>query len=355
MTNQTGSQSHKLTAGIKAAGCAAKISPAELDQIVRSLSSRPCPSLLTGIDNFEDAAVYKIADDLAIVQTVDFFPPVVDDPFLFGRIAAVNALSDVYAMGGRPVLALNVFCFPTCDYPLAVAAEILKGGADAVAEAGAVLAGGHSIQGPEPLYGLAVTGFVHPDRILTNGGARDGDLLVLCKPIGTGVALLGYKGAVLSEPARKALLDNLTSLNARALAVALHRTIHAATDVTGFGLVGHLHEMASASNLAILLRSHAVPLLPEAHSLAEQGFVPAGAYANRKAYETWVSFKEEVDTALADLLFDPQTAGGLLFATVPSEAGALLEDLRRSGIQASIIGEFKQGKPGLVEVTAHDK
>ncbi len=354
MSSGTNDKSHKLTANIKAAGCAAKIGPGELNQIVRTLSGSTCAELLTGIRNFEDAAVYKITDELAIVQTVDFFPPVVDDPFLYGRIAAVNALSDVYAMGGRPILALNVFCFPTCDYPIEVAAEILRGGAQAISEAGAVLGGGHSIQGPEPVYGLSVTGLVHPARILTNGGARDGDLLVLCKPIGTGVGLLALKGEVLPEAARQALLNNLTVLNNRSLEIALPYAIHAATDVTGFGLIGHLHEMAQASELQVILQADRVPLLPESHSLAEQGFVPAGAYANRKAYESSVCFIKEVETALADLLFDPQTAGGLLFSLAPSEAVALEGKLRQAGIQASVIGHFEKGQAGLVEVTADD-
>ncbi|MBI4532436.1 MAG: selenide, water dikinase SelD [Candidatus Melainabacteria bacterium] len=343
-------QSQKLTAKVKATGCAAKINSCELSEMIQALSRLACPQLLAGIDNFEDAAVYKIADDLAIIETVDFFPPPVDDPVLFGRIAATNALSDVYAMGGRPILAQNIFCFPTCEYSLAIAKEILAGGARAVAESGAVLAGGHSINGLEPIYGLAVTGIVHPERILTNCGAKEGDILVLCKPVGTGVGLLGLKGDMLSSTALKELLDSLTTLNKDALAIILKYCVHALTDVTGFGLIGHVHEMSQASRLKVELWADKVVLLPETLSLAEQGFVPAAAYANRKSYEKHVYFDVQVDIALSDLLFDPQTAGGLLAAVAPLQAEAVVKDLQDAGLKASAIGVLRDGQPGQVEV-----
>jgi selenide, water dikinase len=250
MTTSNNESSRKLTANVKAAGCAAKISSLELKQVLSSIPRTQCPELLTSLENFEDAAVYKITEDIAIIETVDFFPPVVDDPFLFGRIAAVNALSDVYAMGGKPVIALNVLCFPTCDYPLSVVEEILKGGQAACAEAGVTVAGGHSIQGPEPVFGLAVTGVINPKSILTNGGAKNGDVLVLTKPLGTGVMLLGLKGDTLSQIERKQLLDSLTLLNKQALEIANKYHPSAATDITGFGLIGHTTEMAFASGLA---------------------------------------------------------------------------------------------------------
>lgn len=343
----------KLTAKLKATGCAAKITSGELSDMVEELSRLSCPQLLAGIDNFEDAAVYKISDDLAIIETVDFFPPPVDDPFLFGRIAASNALSDVYAMGGQPILALNVFCFPACDYSLEIGKEILRGGAHTVAESGAVLAGGHSIYSSEPIYGLAVTGIVHPARMLTNGGAKEGDILVLCKPVGTGVGLLGLKGNVLSSEALRELLDSLTALNNRSLAIILKYCVHALTDVTGFGLIGHVHEMSQASQLKAELWADKVMLLPEVLSLAEQGFVPAGAYANRKSYEKDVCIGAEVDTALTDLLFDPQTSGGLLVSVEPSQAEAVVMDLQHIGLKASAIGVFHAGQPGQVEVTLY--
>ncbi len=353
---------HKLTANVKAGGCAAKISSAELHEILKSVSStgtgNTCPQLMTGIDNFEDAAVYKLSDQFAIIQTVDFFPPVVDDPYLFGVIAATNALSDIYAMGGSPILALNVLCFPTCDFPLEVVGKILKGGADQVARAGAVIAGGHSIQSPEPVYGLAVTGLVDPSCVLTNSGAKHGDKIVLCKPIGTGVALLGMKGSQLSKQAEDALINGLTTLNDRALDAAMqtgsgsdfHLHIHAATDITGFGLIGHIHEMSKGSGLAARLMASRVPLLPEVLELAEQGFVPAGAYANRKSFEQFVSYIKEVDLALMDLFFDPQTAGGLLFAVDAKAADDLASRLIANGMNGAIIGEFFEGTKGQIEV-----
>ncbi len=355
MTDVAKTGSQKLTANIKAAGCAAKISPAELAEILRELPRLSAPNLLTSMDNFEDAAVYKISADTAIIQTTDFFPPVVDDPYTYGRIAAVNALSDVYAMGGRPVLALNILCFPTCDYPPEVLKKILRGGADAVVEAGACMAGGHSIQAPEPVYGLSVMGIVHPDHILTNGGAHAGDAIILCKPIGTGVGLLGLKGEQLKEQDARALLLNLSTLNDKALARALEFSIHAATDVTGFGLAGHLHEMAAASGLSAKLYAGRVPLLPAVLELAAQGFVPAGAYANRNAYREHIRYKYDPDEELMDLFFDPQTAGGLLLALERKSARELVAKLTDDGLNAAIVGEFQAGNPGEVEVFEREK
>jgi selenide,water dikinase len=344
----------KLTAKIKAGGCAAKISASQLSEIVRGLPDFKSPELLTTIRSFEDAAVYKISEDLAMVQTVDFFPPVVDDPFLFGRIAAVNALSDIYAMGAVPAFALNVLCFPVCDFPLSVAQEIIAGGAAALIDAGAALAGGHSIQGPEPIYGLAVTGFVHPKQILTNGGAKAGDCLVLTKPIGTGALLLAYKGELLNQECQNNLLANLTRLNKDALQAARLVPLNAATDVTGFGLIGHLHEMSKASKLRAVLFANRIPLLPEALSCAQQGLVPAGAYANRTSYESITHIKDGIDLALTDLLYDPQTAGGLLLAVQEEHAQALVASLKNSGCCGEIIGFMQEGEPGQVEVRNDD-
>jgi selenide, water dikinase len=344
----------KLTANVKAGGCAAKISAAQLAEIVRGLPDFQKPELLTTITSFEDAAVYKISEELALVQTVDFFPPLVDDAYLFGKIAAVNALSDIYAMGATPALALSILCFPVCDYPLSVAQQIVAGGAAALLEAGAALAGGHSIQGTEPLYGLAVSGFVHPQKILTNGGAQAGDVLVLSKPIGTGSLLLAYKGGLLDEESQQILLDGLTQLNKNALGAARQFSLHAATDVTGFGLIGHVHEMSKASKLRAVIRGQHVPLLPKALECAAQGLVPAGAYANRKSYAHITHIKDGIDLALSDLLFDPQTAGGLLFALPQAQADALTAALKNCGAGGEIIGYLETGEPGQVEVRAHD-
>lgn len=361
MTHAAANEPRKLTANVKAAGCAAKLSSSELEAILRTIPKPVCPELLAGIDNFEDGAVYKITEALAIIQTIDFFPPLVDDPFLYGRIAAANALSDVYAMGGRPILALNVLCFPTCDYPLSVVEEILKGGASQVSEAGAVLAGGHSIQMSEPVYGLSVTGLVDPAEMLTNSGARSGDRVVLCKPLGTGICLLGMKAKELPETAERALLASLSMLNKRHLEIARRHKPRGATDVTGFGLAGHLHEMAKASGLSVRIEAKALPVLPQALELAEMGFVPAGAYGNRKSFEPFVSYINDVDLPISDLLFDPQTSGGLLFAVPPGESAAFCADLEKAGLTGSCIGEFHDdtgkevvdgtaGSIGIVEV-----
>jgi selenide,water dikinase len=344
----------KLTAHVKAGGCAAKISPSELAEIVRDLPKFSDPQLLTTIESFEDAAVYKISDELALVQTIDFFPPVVDDPFLFGRIAAVNAISDIYAMGGRPIMALSVLCFPTCDFPLSVAQKIVDGGATALKEAGAALVGGHSIQAPEPIYGLAVTGLIHPQKILTNGGAKTGDALVLTKRIGSGALLLAHKAEILSEKSQKELFESLTQLNGKALEIALPYKPHAATDVTGFGLIGHAHEMAKASSTKCVLFANQIPLFDDAEDYASQGLVPAGAYANRKAYEKIAYINDAVELAISDLLFDPQTSGGLMFAVSSGQAEELAKALQKAGLTGSIIGRFEDGPAGQVEVIRND-
>jgi len=355
MTDRPDSISRKLTAGVKAAGCAAKLSSIELGDVLRGLTTIDCKQLITSIENFEDAAVYKLTEDLAIVQTIDFFPPVLDDPYLYGRIAATNAISDIYAMGGTPILALNVLCFPVCDYPVDVVRDILRGGAEQASRAGVVIAGGHSIQAPEPVYGLAVTGLVNPEKVLTNSGARVGDKLVLCKPIGTGVGLLALKADIFSKQAQEALVESMTTLSKTALDCALAYKISAATDVTGFGLIGHMIEMARGSKARVRLFCDAVPLLPETKGLAEQGFVPAGAYANRKSYEQFCTYINDVDLPLCDLLYDPQTSGGLLFALGSSDVANLLNDLKKSGVAASCVGEFIDGSSGTIEVVFHGK
>jgi selenide,water dikinase len=354
MTSNYDALTHKLTANVKAGGCAAKISSKDLQEMLSSLAKpdRAHTQLIAGPWNFEDAAVYKISEELAIVQTIDFFPPMLDDPFLFGKIAANNALSDLYAMGAKPIFALNLLSFPVCDLPLSMATEILKGGASQVELAGAVIAGGHSIQGSEVIYGLAVTGLIAPNKVLTNDGAKQNDQLILTKPVGTGIGLLGLKGDLLSKHAGQALLKNLTELNEGALKVLQRFSINALTDVTGFGLIGHLHEMAQAAGLAISLKSACVPTLPEVIALAGQGFVPHGAYANRQSYEKSVETKVEVPLALMDVFFDPQTAGGLLAAVDKSIGQEVLSALKQAGIGAAVIGEFKVGLKGAIEVTA---
>jgi len=357
MSDKIDDQQKRLTSNVKAGGCAAKLGAAELSKLLARFPAKTTPELIAGIGNNEDAAVYKISEDLAIVETIDFFPPVVDDPYLFGQIAAANALSDIYAMGARPVLALNIVCFPTCDFDDHVLADILRGGADQVEKAGAVIAGGHSIQLGEPVYGLAVTGLVKPSEMLTNGGAKPFDKLVLSKPIGTGVAILGMKAEMLSKTAEKALLRNLSTLNADALSAGRKYELHALTDVTGFGLAGHLHEMSKGSSLKARLNIDAVKKLPEVVELAQQGLVPAGSYGNRESFKDAIAYINKVELEMEDLLFDPQTSGGLLFAIKPEQADSLAADLTALGLDASVIGEMLplegSQKAGVVEVTSN--
>jgi len=343
----------RLTSNVKAAGCAAKISAHELKQILAGLPKIYDANLLTSITNFEDAAVYKLHDDQAVIQTVDFFPPVVDDPYLFGQVAATNALSDIYAMGGTPLLALAIFCFPTCDYPLSMAAEILRGGADQIVKAGAMVAGGHSIQGSEVLYGLAVTGLVHPGKMLTNGGAKSGDAIVLTKALGTGVSLLALKADLLDHEEQARLFSSLTTLNNRPLSVLNGIDIHACTDVTGFGLIGHIHEMTKASKLAASISINKLRFLPSCLELAKEGLVPAGSYANRKSFESNVSYINDLPLEVTDLIYDPQTSGGLLLAVRADQVDEVLKRLGDDKIEASHIGQFLEGIPGHIDVTIH--
>jgi selenium donor protein len=348
--NDSQNPDKRLTSNVKAGGCAAKMSSFELKQVLAKLPKEKNANLLSGIDNFEDAAVYKLSSDLAMVKTVDFFPPVVDDPYLFGQIAATNALSDVYAMGGKPILALAILAFPTCDLPLEVAGEILRGGSDQVIKAGAIVAGGRSIQGQEVIYGLSVTGTVHPDKILTNGGARAGDCLVMTKSLGTGVCLLAGKANMLDADQRAMLFSNLTTLNGAAVDATSEIDIHACTDVTGFGLIGHIQEMSKASKLSCRIDVTKLRFLPGVLEFARQGLVPAAAYGNRKSFEANVSYIKDYPLELTDLLYDPQTSGGLLFALAEKDLDQCLKVLDSANIEAACIGKFSEGIPGHIDI-----
>ena len=296
------------------------------------------PNLLVGYDSSDDAAVYRLTDELALIQTVDFFPPVVDDPYDFGQIAAANALSDVYAMGGEPRLAMNLLAVPSC-LPREAVGAILEGGAAKVAEAGAVTAGGHSIEDAEPKYGLCVSGLVHPGAVLTNRGAREGDLLVLTKPLGTGILTTAAKADLLEPEQYDRLVRSMARLNAHAAeAVSKCPEIHACTDVTGFGLLGHADEMARGSGVTIRLYSRRLPLLPGALEFAEMGIIPAGAYRNLDYVKPRLTVAESVQQARVDLISDPQTSGGLLVALPMEDAGALLAALRERDPDSAIIG-----------------
>lgn len=298
------------------------------------------PNLLVGIETSDDAGVYKLNDDTALVQTLDFFTPIVNNPYHFGRIAAANALSDVYAMGGRPLTAMNIVCFPITDMPKEILKEILRGGLEKIHEAGAVLLGGHSVDDQELKYGLSVTGVVHPQKILANQGTEVGDQLILTKPIGTGIIATAVKGKLASEKALETMIEIAATLNGQASQIMLKYKTHACTDVTGFGLGGHLLEMARASHVEIAVYADKIPIIPEAKEYALMGLIPAGSYATRHFCEHMVEIKPGVETVLMDLIFDPQTSGGLVISIGADEGEACLEELKHEGVRsATIIGE----------------
>ena len=370
----------KLTKLTECAGCGAKVGAGELQALLGDLQVRKDPRLLVGFDKSDDASVYKISDELAIVQTVDFFPPIADDPYRFGAIAAANALSDVYAMGGEPKLALNIMMVPE-DMDKTHVHEILRGGYAKVYEAGAMITGGHSIYDKEPKYGLAVTGFVHPDRILTNSGAKAGDVLIYTKPLGIGVLTTAAKAEMCDAALTERMEQIMTTLNRAARDVMVRYKVHACTDVTGFGMLGHMLEMASGSDVQIHvdLQAAQAQVIPEAWEFAEMGILPAGMYRNRHFAQGQVQVGEGTDRdgadykaplwsqevlesaggvdykvpmrsqqwmqTMQDLLYDPQTSGGLLMAVDPEDAQQLLSDLKEAekqpgneGMKCAVIG-----------------
>jgi len=315
--------------------------------VLRQLPVVTDPNLLVGPEKSDDAAVYRLSGELAIIQTVDFFTPVVDDPYLFGQVAAANSLSDVYAMGGKPLLALNIACFPSC-LPVEVLGQILKGGADKVAEAGAIVAGGHTIQDDVPKYGLAVTGLVHPQRVLSNAGARPGDILILTKPLGTGIINTAVKGELAPEESVRAALETMLELNRQASEVMVRCGANSCTDITGFGLLGHAAEMAEASGATLEIRVAGVPLLPGVRELAAMGMIPAGAYANRDFLAGRVVIPEGTKPEITAILFDPQTSGGLLIA-VPEEVFELVAgEMKKVGVKAGVVGRVREKGPAPI-------
>jgi selenide,water dikinase len=293
-----------------------------LDQVLGSLPRIANPNVLVGFDTADDAGVYLLAPDLALVQTVDFFTPIVDDPFTFGAIAAANSLSDIYAMGGKPVSALSVVAFPG-DGEASVLGEILRGGLEKMCEAGCAVLGGHSVSDPEIKFGYAVTGTIHPDRVKTNAGARPGDALLFTKAIGTGVIGTALKRGIASEAAVAAATASMLRLNRDACEAMLRFDVHGCTDITGFGLIGHAREMALASGVTLEIEASAVPLLPGAMDAARAGAIPGGLKNNREFASCAVEIRTEIEPALLDLLYDPQTSGGLLISLSESDAKAL--------------------------------
>ena len=304
-----------------------------------------------GLETYDDAGVYQLTPDLALVQTVDFFTPIVDDPFTFGQIAVANALSDVYAMGGRPLTAMNLVAFPVKTLASSVLKDILLGGLLKMEEAGVTLVGGHTVDDPEIKYGLSVTGLVHPKKILSNAKAIPGDLLVLTKPIGTGIIATALKGGMASEKAVRLMVESMTALNRKASEKMQALGAHACTDITGFGLIGHGLEMAKASHVGLRIWANKVPVFPEAMEYARIGLIPAGAYSNRQFFSCRMDIRSSVSTVLGDLFYDPQTSGGLLISLPPGEAEELVSALREGGDHgAAIVGEVVKEPEGRMEI-----
>jgi selenide,water dikinase len=333
----------RLTELSSCAGCAAKLGAAELRAVLQRVRAGvPDPRILVGYDTGDDAGVFLVADGVALVQTVDFFTPIVDDPFDFGRISATNAFSDVYAMGGRPLTALNIVAFPE-DLDGAILTQILDGGAATAAEAGVAILGGHTLKDAEPKYGMAVTGIVDPGVIVTNAGATVGDLLVLTKPLGTGILTTALKrGAIVPEALDEAVRW-MTALNAGASQAMLAHAVRAATDVTGFGLLGHAGAMAAASNVSLSIDSGRVPFMDRVLTLVREGVVPGGTRHNAQTHAEFVRFEAGVDDAVRLGLSDAQTSGGLLIAVAAQRVDALARDLLAAGTLAAVIGEVRSG------------
>jgi len=298
-------------------------------------------NVLVGLDRADDAGVYKVSDELALIQTVDFFTPIVDDPYAFGQIAAANALSDIYAMGGIPKTAMNLVAFPLKTMEITVLRQIIQGGLDKMTEAGVVLIGGHSIEDSELKYGLSVTGFIHPDRVLTKKTIRQGDRLILTKPLGTGIVNTAIKGGLASSAVIDTIIRLMATLNLKAAGIMSDYPVSACTDITGFGLLGHLAEMVAGSGFGMTIHATNIPVIPEAREYAAMGLVPAGAHKNREFRETMVTFGPRVDRIMQDICFDPQTSGGLLISIPAAQADALLARLKeeKSISMAEIIGE----------------
>ena len=306
-----------------------------------------------GIEHAEDAGVYKLRDDLAIIQTVDFFTPIVDDPYTFGQIAAVNALSDVYAMGGKPLTAMNIICFPVGKMDIDILRQILKGGLDKMREANVLLVGGHSVADNELKYGLSVTGVIHPEKVLLNKNARVGDKLILTKPLGTGIVSTALKGGIADEGLVARSVKSMTTLNKRVMELMTETPdVHACTDITGFGFLGHVCEMVEGSDVGVQIYASAVPYFPGIRELVEAGIVPGGLYRNKTFRMNMIEVDSSCPNWLIDILFDPQTAGGLLISLPPRQAEVLIKKMHAEGVEgAAIVGEVIPEPKGKISVT----
>lgn len=329
-------------------GWAGKIGPEVLSKILDDIPAKEDKNLIVGYEKSDDAAVYKLTDDIAIIQTLDFFTPMVEDPYIFGQIAAANSLSDVYAMGGIPKTAMNIVCYPERE-DIAGLGEILKGGAEKVMEAGAVLSGGHSIHDPEAKYGLSVTGIAHPDKILKNYGSQTGDVLVLTKPLGTGIITTAAKVGEAKEEHIAEAVENMTTLNKYAGEIMMKYPVTACTDITGFGFLGHLYEMASASEKTFVIESELVPYINGAKEYAKEFFTTGGGQKNRKYLEGKMLYEEKIPFWLEEILFDPQTSGGLLFSIPSKYVNNLMKELSALPIKSAVVGTVEeQGEKNII-------
>lgn len=340
-----------LLSTVEYGGCSAKLSPAQLSDLLEDLRMKTDDRLLVGTNTHDDAGVWKLTDELALIQTVDFFPPICSDPYDFGQIAAANALSDVYAMGGTPINALNIVMFPQNQIPMEVLRDILQGGIDKVSESGAVVTGGHTIDDSPPKYGLAVTGIVHPSRVITNACAVPGELVILTKPIGTGVLVAGHRiGEADSECYEKAI-ESMKQLNRAGSEAMQHCGSRCATDITGFGLLGHALKLAEASGVTLSIDSAKVPLLDDTYRLLDMGCIPGGAFRNLDFVQDRCRFAEGLDYNLKMALLDPQTSGGLLFTVSDGKADEALRMLRDSGFdKAEVVGEVVDREAKMLHV-----
>ncbi len=330
----------RLTTTVKGAGCAAKLAPGVLDKALCGLDLPVDPNVLVGLERADDAGVYRVSADLALVQTVDFFPPMVDDPFSFGQIAAANALSDIYAMGGVPKTAMNIVAFPSKTLDISILRAIIEGGLDKMREAGVVLVGGHTIEDSELKYGLSVTGYISPDRIMTKKNLQVGDCLILTKPLGTGIITTAIKAGLADQAVIDMVTMAMTTLNRVAALTMDSFQVHACTDITGFGFLGHLAEMVVDSEYGVRINASNVPIYSEALEWAAMGLIPAGAYNNKSFRGSFVDFSTDVNQNVQDLLYDPQTSGGLLIAVAARDAENLVDALKMNGIDcAAIVGE----------------
>ncbi|MDA3832908.1 MAG: selenide, water dikinase SelD [Spirochaetales bacterium] len=335
---------NKLTTYTKFSGCGAKLGPELLDKVLCGLKQPEYKNLISDFGTSDDAGIYKINNETALVQTIDFFPPIVDDPYIFGQIAAANALSDVYAMGGKPITALSLVCFPKDKARIETLRKIMDGGLNKLIEAKTALVGGHSIEDDELKFGFSICGIVHPDKVLYNNRPGKNEKLILTKAIGTGLINTALRGGIASENAIEAAIESMRTLNKKAAQIIGSYNVSSCTDVTGFGLIGHACEMIAQAETGLRIFGSRIPFLPDVKEYAQMGLIPAGTYRNRDYRLAFVNNSDSIERLTLDLLFDPQTSGGLLFTIPDFEADSICEKMNKKGVAATVIGETSETK-----------